>query len=101
MHNWIITKEEHKWSNKKQCNCTIIEIIDPITNKRYRGTAYCHPDDTEYESKIIGGHIAHLRALQNAAAAKARYYKEQEEKYQEQLKVYLENLGQFIERQKK
>lgn len=39
----------------------VVEIT--YEKNKYIGTAYCHPDDAEFRSDLIGYHIAYLRAV--------------------------------------
>lgn len=56
-------KEKLTFSYSPDSHITICDRMRH--NKIYRGTAKCHPDDYNFESKLVGEHYAYLRTIIN------------------------------------
>ena len=75
-------KKEPKFTYKD--NYTKCEVIDYKYGRKYVGEAYCHPDDSDFQSLITGSTIAEMRAIINTMIT-----------YKNDLRIKLEALSQL------
>ena len=57
----MINDKKTKFTYSKESHTTLCKRV--VKNKVYTGIARCHPNDYEFESKLVGEHFAYTRAM--------------------------------------